>query len=68
MNNTEKKIDWIFEALKHQLEDIPANDGVKRVFLLNNADGITADIETEKENNIPIQDKTEDAFRDSNTQ
>lgn len=64
MNNTEKKIDWIFEAMRFQLEDTPADSQVGKINLLNDADRIIADIETEKESNITIQSKTEDSFRD----
>lgn len=64
MNNTEKKIDWIFEALRFRLEDTPADSQVGKINLLNNADRIIADIETEKEQ-PPIQNKTKQALSDA---
>ena len=49
MNNTEKKIDWIFEAMRFQLENFGTNNESWKTDLLNNADRIIANIETEKE-------------------
>lgn len=67
MNNTEKKIDWIFEALRYLIENTPSmNNSIygRKNKLLDDADRIIADIETEKESNPTIQSKTENALRD----
>lgn len=66
MNNTEKKKDWMFEALRFLVRKVNSNSVInnERDCLLNNADRIIAEIETEKEEPT-LQDKTKQALSDA---
>lgn len=61
MNNTEKKINFIFETMRHNLEltiNTENYDTIRESLkLLNEADRIIADEETEKEE-TEVYDKT----------